>query len=184
MKATGIVRRIDDLGRVVIPKEIRRTQLIRVGDPLEIYVSSNNEVIFKKYSPLGEMTVLAQSFCDVLAKSTGIIAVVSDRDHVIAAPHVIRELVEKRLTKGYENMVELRRTTLTKENPVLICEDTDIMKYASAVAPVICHGDIIGSVAFVEAVADEQSVPFAASAQQAAAHIHVAASVLGRQMED
>ena len=59
MKATGIVRRIDDLGRVVIPKEIRRTMRIREGDPLEIFTNSEGEVIFKKYSPVGDITDLA-----------------------------------------------------------------------------------------------------------------------------
>lgn len=69
MKATGIVRRIDDLGRVVIPKEIRRTQLIRVGDPLEIFVSGAGEVIFKKYSPIGELSAFAASYAEVLYKA-------------------------------------------------------------------------------------------------------------------
>ncbi len=182
MKATGIVRRIDDLGRVVIPKEIRRTQLIRVGDPLEIYVSDNNEVIFKKYSQIGEMVVLAQAFCDVLAKTAGVFAVVADRDCIVAAPPMLRELLESRITKGYENIVELRKTTLTNTNPIIIGEDT--AHTAKAVAPVICHGDIIGSVAFVDIASEEQSVTFAANAHCAMAHIQVVASVLGRQMED
>ena len=72
MKATGIVRRIDDLGRVVIPKEIRRTQLIRVGDPLEIFVSGAGEVIFKKYSPIGELSAFATSYAEVLYKAAGL----------------------------------------------------------------------------------------------------------------
>ena len=68
MKATGIVRRIDDLGRVVIPKEIRRTLRIREGDPLEIYTATDGEVIFKKYSPVGELAEFASQYADVLAK--------------------------------------------------------------------------------------------------------------------
>ena len=66
MKATGIVRRIDDLGRVVIPKEIRRTMRIREGDPLEIFVSNEGEVIFKKYSPISELGSIAAQYCEVL----------------------------------------------------------------------------------------------------------------------
>ena len=84
MKATGIVRRIDDLGRVVIPKEIRRTMRIREGDPLEIYTDKDGEVIFKKYSPMGELSEFAASICETLSKTTGRITAVSDRDAVIA----------------------------------------------------------------------------------------------------
>ena len=84
MKATGIVRRIDDLGRVVIPKEIRRTMRIREGDPLEIYTDTDGQVIFKKYSPMGELSEFAVQICDALHKTTGAIAAVCDRDTVIA----------------------------------------------------------------------------------------------------
>ena len=82
MKATGIVRRIDDLGRVVIPKEIRRTMRIREGDPLEIYTDNDGEVIFKKYSPIGELSTFASQYAEVLGKLGGFPVVVCDRDHV------------------------------------------------------------------------------------------------------
>ena len=85
MKATGIVRRIDDLGRVVIPKEIRRVMRIRDGDPLEIYTAVDGEVIFKKYSPIGEMTGIAAQYAEVLAKDCSFAVAVCDRDHVVAA---------------------------------------------------------------------------------------------------
>ena len=84
MKATGIVRRIDDLGRVVIPKEIRRTLRIREGDPLEIYTEKDGEVIFKKYSPMGDLTEFAAQICESMGKNTGHIAAVCDRDAIIA----------------------------------------------------------------------------------------------------
>ncbi|MEG1062079.1 MAG: stage V sporulation T C-terminal domain-containing protein, partial [Oscillospiraceae bacterium] len=99
MKATGIVRRIDDLGRVVIPKEIRRTMRIREGDPLEIYTNSEGEVIFKKYSPIGEMASFAGQYADVLHKIAELPAIVCDRDHVIAVSGVPKkELLERRFT--------------------------------------------------------------------------------------
>ncbi len=91
MKATGIVRRIDDLGRVVIPKEIRRTLHIRVGEPLEIYVSGDGEVIFKKYSPLGELSAFASRYAEVLARSIGRPVLVADRDHIIAVSGTARK---------------------------------------------------------------------------------------------
>ena len=84
MKATGIVRRIDDLGRVVIPKEIRRTMRIREGDPLEIFTDKDGELIFKKYSPIGELTDFAAQICDSLRRATDAITAVCDRDAVIA----------------------------------------------------------------------------------------------------
>ena len=85
MKATGIVRRIDDLGRVVIPKEIRRTQRIREGDPLEIFTTGDGEVVFKKYSPMGEVSRLAAQYAEALAKALGCTALICDRDHILAA---------------------------------------------------------------------------------------------------
>ena len=84
MKATGIVRRIDDLGRVVIPKEIRRTMRIREGDPLEIFTDNDGEVVFKKYSPVGEMSPFANQYADVMSRACGLPVVISDRDHVVA----------------------------------------------------------------------------------------------------
>ena len=84
MKATGIVRRIDDLGRVVIPKEIRRTMRIREGDPLEIYTDSDGEVIFKKYSPIGELGPYTKQYVDVLGRTAGLPVVICYSDHIIA----------------------------------------------------------------------------------------------------
>ena len=88
MKATGIVRRIDDLGRVVIPKEIRRTMRIREGDPLEIYTDADGEVIFKKYSQVGELSSLTAQYAEVLHKNTGLPVVITDRDRVISCAGV------------------------------------------------------------------------------------------------
>ena len=103
MKATGIVRRIDDLGRVVIPKEIRRTLRIRDGDPLEIFTEKDGEVIFKKYSPMGDLHELAGRVCEAVQKNLGFTAAISDRDTVIAASGQKRkELMDRRLTAGVE----------------------------------------------------------------------------------
>ena len=71
MKATGIVRRIDDLGRVVIPKEIRRTLRIKEGTPLEIFTDREGEIILKKYSPIGELSTFAREYAEALAQTTG-----------------------------------------------------------------------------------------------------------------
>ena len=84
MKATGIVRRVDDLGRIVIPKEIRRTLRIREGDPLEIYTEKDGGVIFRKYSPKGDLQEFAAQMCESIGSATGRVAAVSDRDTIIA----------------------------------------------------------------------------------------------------
>ena len=84
MKATGIVRRIDDLGRVVIPKEIRKTLRIREGDPLEIFTDREGEVILKKYSPIGEMGTLAKLYAESLSQTLGCTVCITDTDQVVA----------------------------------------------------------------------------------------------------
>ena len=99
MKATGIVRRIDDLGRVVIPKEIRRTMRIREGDPLEIYTDREGEVIFKKYSPIGELAAFASQYAETLHKTCSLSVVICDRDAVIACSGLSRkEYADKALS--------------------------------------------------------------------------------------
>ena len=113
MKATGIVRRIDDLGRVVIPKEIRRTLRIREGDPLEIFVDREGEVILKKYSPIGELGEFAKEYADSLNEAIGHIACIADRDHIIAvagAPK--KEFLNKSLNPAIERVMEERKTVV------------------------------------------------------------------------
>ena len=114
MKATGIVRRIDDLGRVVIPKEIRRTMRIREGDPLEIYTSRDGEVIFKKYSLMGGLDDFAMQFCETLSKSTGAVVAVTDRDSIIAvAGGGKRELLGKSISPELERIMDRFLHTLS-----------------------------------------------------------------------
>ncbi|MDD6175668.1 MAG: stage V sporulation T C-terminal domain-containing protein [Firmicutes bacterium] len=148
MKATGIVRRIDDLGRVVIPKEIRRTLRIREGDPLEIFTDSDGGVIFKKYSPVGEMSPMAAQYTDVLSKTAGLPCLVCDRDHVIAAAGVSRkEYLERRISPALEEMIENRRSYFIKkgEKPTLLPVE-GLERNAAAVAPILAGGDVFGAV--------------------------------------
>ncbi len=150
MKATGIVRRIDDLGRVVIPKEIRRTMRIREGDPLEIYTEKDGEVIFKKYSPVGELSDFASQICDTLHKTAGCCVAVADRDSYIAVCGVPRrELYEKQISSELEQIMERRQIYRRKqgERGLPVSDSTD--KYSIAVAaPVISEGDLMGCVVF------------------------------------
>ena len=155
MKATGIVRRIDDLGRVVIPKEIRRTMRIREGDPLEIYTSREGEVIFKKYSLLGGLEEFAAQFCETLSKSTGSIVAVTDRDSVIAvAGGGRRELLGKRISVDLEQIMEDRRVyQYTGDRRILVSDSSDKLSAAVA-APILSEGDVLGLVLFVSAEGD------------------------------
>ena len=103
MKATGIVRRIDDLGRVVIPKEIRRTLRIREGDPLEIFTASDGEVIFKKYSPMGELSEFSGQYSDILSRTADLPVIITDRDHVISVAGLPKkDYLERHISKELE----------------------------------------------------------------------------------
>lgn len=151
MKATGIVRRIDDLGRIVIPKEIRRTMRIHEGDPLEIYTESNGTVIFKKYSPIGELGEFACQYAESLSKAAGIPACITDKDNVIAVSGIPKkELREKKVSGELEKVMAAK--TVFVANPgdktIRILDSSD--QYgAGVVAPILFDGDSIGSVIFL-----------------------------------
>lgn len=151
VKATGIVRRIDDLGRVVVPKEIRRTLRIREGDPLEIFTDKDGEIILKKYSPIGELGTFAKQYADALAQTTGHIICISDKDQVIAVSggHK-KELLEKQISKELEGVINERENIIAnsgEKNFVNILADSDDNEYTSEViSPIISEGDAIGAV--------------------------------------
>ncbi|AGK99757.1 stage V sporulation protein T [Desulfoscipio gibsoniae] len=154
MKATGIVRRIDDLGRVVIPKEIRRTLRIREGDPLEIFVDREGEVILKKYSPIGELGDFAKEYADSLHEALGHISLIADRDAIIAvsgAPK--KEFLNKPISNAIEKVMEERKAVVINNPGIdphyvdcMIIEDGECKYTAEVVAPIISEGDPIGAV--------------------------------------
>lgn len=151
MKATGIVRRIDDLGRVVIPKEIRRTMRIREGDPLEIYTDKDGGVIFKKYSLMGGLIDFAGQLCETLNRTTGRVAVITDRDNCIAVAGVPRrELMDKAISPELERLMEGRQIYQHKpgEESLPLCEG-DKRFHLSTAAPILSEGDVLGCVVFV-----------------------------------
>lgn len=171
MKATGIVRRIDDLGRVVIPKEIRRTMRIREGDPLEIYTNPDGEVIFKKYSPVGEISDTASQYAEVLSKIGGCPAAICDRDHIIAAAGMQKkEILERRVSSSLEDVIEQRKSIVyrsyedKKINPI---EGVD--KYTIACTPIVTQGDVSGAVMMLSCEGNEYATPEQAALVQAAA---------------
>lgn len=152
MKATGIVRRMDDLGRVVIPKEIRRTMRIREGDPLEIYTEKDGEVIFKKYSPMGELSEFAEQICQSMSKTADHPAAVCDRDGVIAAAGAgRRELLDRHISRELEEIMEGRRAYRAEPGGGSVAITDQENSPAAAVAvPILSEGDVLGCVVFVE----------------------------------
>lgn len=184
MKATGVVRRIDDLGRIVIPKEIRKTLRIREGDPLEIFTDKEGEIILKKYSPIGELSEFASQYAETLAKTTGHIACISDKDTIIAvagAPK--KEYLEKSVSSEIERLMEDRLTWSAKNQdekhlPVLLTDSND-KKYTSQVIwPIIAEGDTIGTVMLLSTEPNKKMNDVELKVAQSAA------GFLGKQMEE
>ena len=179
MKATGIVRRVDDLGRIVIPKEIRRTLKIREGDPLEIYTEKDGGVIFRKYSPMGDLQEFAAQMCEAIGTNTGCIAAVSDRDSIIAlhgAPK--RELMDKPNSPELDDLMEKRKNYRFQpgDAPIRASRDSD-KYYLGVAAPILSQGDLMGCVMLLMA---ENATPLQESDQKLA---QTAAGFLGKQME-
>lgn len=181
MKATGIVRRIDDLGRVVVPKEIRRTLRIREGDPMEIFTNHDGEIILKKYSPIGEMDGFAKQYAEALAQISGYKVLISDRDQIIAvAGGAKKDLIGKSLSSQMEALLEERDTLTTAESGakgIPVIEGEEAPEAGEVIYPIICEGDIIGSVIILS---KDEKQDVSITEQKLAG---VAAIFLGRQME-
>lgn len=181
MKATGIVRRIDDLGRVVVPKEIRRTLRIREGDPLEIFTDREGEIILKKYSPIGELSAFAKQYADALAQSCGHIISITDRDQHIAVSGAARkELLNQPIGPALEELINQRETRnciVGDKEFIPISNDKDETFTAQVICPIITEGDAIGAV-IITSRAD--NVKMGEVEQKLAA---AAAGFLGRQLE-
>ena len=178
MKATGIVRRIDDLGRVVIPKEIRRTMRIREGDPLEIYTDHEGEVIFKKYSPIGELASFATQYAETLHKTGELSVVITDRDGVIASAGLPKkEFLDKRLTGELENLIDERKLyTYTGGKSIAVTELSGGYSLR-CMMPILTEGDIIGCVA---SLSDTPQSPDETEIKL----VRTAANFLARQLEN
>ncbi len=176
MKATGIVRRIDDLGRVVIPKEIRRTLRIREGDPLEIYTDREGQIVLKKYSMMGDLG----EFANALSQTTGHIVAIADRDIVIAASGgAKKDLLQKPVSKELEQAIDDRQSLIAsggEKNYRTIANEEEHFS-CEAISPIICEGDAIGAVVLLS---KEGKAEFGETEKKLTA---TAASFLGKQLE-
>lgn len=179
MKATGIVRRIDDLGRVVIPKEIRRTLRIREGDPLEIFTDRNGEIILKKYSPIGELGAFAKEYAESLAKNAGHITCIVDKDQIIAVSGGgKKEFMEKHISSELEEIINNRNTHIANRsdsNFVPIIENDSYIYNHELITPIISEGDVLGAIVMLS---DNQSM-----GEVEGKLAQTAAGFLGKQME-
>ena len=183
MKATGVVRRIDDLGRVVIPKEIRKTLRIKEGSPLEIFTGKEGEIILKKYSPIGELTEFAAGYAETLSKTTGHIAFITDKDTVIAVSGGSKkEYLEQNVSDELEQLMEDKEVYTSKDNsdiamPITQNENNDKKSNAQVVYPIISNGDTIGTVILLSKEANTKMNDVERKLAQSAA------TFLGSQME-
>ena len=183
MKATGVVRRIDDLGRVVIPKEIRKTLRIKEGEPLEIFTDREGQIILKKYSPIGELSEFASGYAETLSKTTGHIACITDKDTIIAVSGGSKkEFLEQDVSKELEQLMEDKEIYTSKDNsnvamPITKNGNRDKENNAQIVYPIISNGDTIGTVILMSKDPNKKMTEVEQKVAQSAA------TFLGSQME-
>ena len=174
MKATGIVRRIDDLGRVVIPKEIRRTLRLREGTPLEIFTDREGEIILKKYSPMVELAAFAVQYAEAMAQSTGLMVIIA----VSGGPK--KEYYQKTISRALELAVSERQNICAARGEkafIPITSDEVEESSAEVIVPILSEGDAIGAVILLSREAKQA---LGGAEMKLAA---TAAGFLGRQME-
>ncbi len=183
MRATGIVRRIDELGRVVIPKEIRRTLRIREGDPLEIFTDHDGEVVLKKYSPIGEIAAIARDYTDSLHRSLGHIALICDRDAVVSSAGAgKKEYAEKGLSQELDRLMQARQTAVLNVvsggQPLPVTADDRVESYsAQVIVPILSDGEIIGCLLLLSRDAGQEMTEIDRKVAE------TTAAIIGRQME-
>lgn len=182
MKATGIVRRIDDLGRVVVPKEIRRTMRIREGEPMEIFTGREGEIVLKKYSPIGELGAVAKEYAQAMAQEmSGCLVCISDHDQIVAAsgPEQ-KEYQGKVISPELEQMIMNRESICTdkKDKAIRVTPEQSREECSQLVQPIICAGDAIGAVIMM---GKKEGVKLGEAEKKLVA---VAAGFLGKQMEE
>ena len=181
MKATGIVRRIDDLGRVVIPKEIRRTLRIKEGTPLEIFTDREGEIILKKYSPIGELSLFAKEYAESLSQSTGMLSCITDHDQVVAAAGPgSGEFIGKMISSQLEGVINDRESKCLNpkdRGKVPVVDEQPAPAASQVIQPIIAAGDAIGSVILM----GKNDRDILGTSEKLLAQ--TAAGFLGRQME-
>ena len=179
MKATGVVRRIDDLGRVVIPKEIRRTMRIREGDSLEIFVNQSGEVVLKKYSPIADISSFAQQYADAMQVSSTKSILIVDREDIIAVTGEIKkQYLNRRVSRPLSDMIESRISKIVEEKEVLEIVDGETTERSFVLMPIIANGDSLGAVIIIGNEEDEFVNDYDVNS------VKVATAFLGKYLEN
>lgn len=159
MKATGIVRKIDELGRIVIPKEIRKTMKIKEGEALEIYVESTGEVILKKYDPMSEQKKQIESYAQTLAEETGMIVLVTNNRNIVAAHGKnSKSYIGKEMSEDLVKLINRRNLVNSKEIGIvkLVKEDKKSEIVSQLIAPIIADSDLVGSIILMSKEVNKQ----------------------------
>lgn len=181
MKATGIVRRIDDLGRIVIPKEIRRTLRIREGDPLEIFTDREDQIVLKKYSQMGELSAFSADYAESLAQTTGCTVCITDKEQIIAAAGAGKKTLQNQaVSSELETVMKERKGILFSKEDRGCCEIVKDKKEEyvfQAVAPILSVGDVVGTVILLT---KDEKKKFGETESML---VRAAAGFLGKQME-
>lgn len=183
MKATGVVRRVDDLGRVVIPKEIRKTLRIKEGTPLEIFTEKEGDIILKKYSPINELSSFSQEYVECLYNVTNLISIVTDKDCVIAVSGTPKKnLLEESISENLEKIMDKRELYLSNEKNNVLIDITNkhlndsLAQGFQIIVPIISNSDVVGSLILIDNNKNLNTNEIVSIAK-------VAATFLGTQME-
>lgn len=147
MKATGVVRRIDDLGRIVIPKEIRRSLRIREGDSLEIYTDGTNSITFKKYSPVESINNFIFQYVEALNVSSKKDIIITDTEKIVAVSgNVKKDLIGKKISLRLDDRIQKRTLQVFEKGETLEITENFEYKNAAVLKPIAVYGDLIGAV--------------------------------------
>ena len=153
--------------------------VISNGDPLEIYTDADGEVIFKKYSPIGELSSITGQYAEVLARGTGLAVIITDRDSVIACAGISRkEVIDRRVSQSLESIMEKRENYVCAVDSERMKPVEGIEREAAVAFPIIGGGDVSGSIVML--LNDNGSCPTQTETKLA----QIAASFLGKQMEE
>ena len=183
MKATGIVRRIDDLGRVVVPKEIRKVLRIREGDPLEIYTGTTGEVILKKYSPITGLKEIAKSVADGVSEETAKTCIVVDNNAVVCVGrNKNKELVGKEISQELFKMLCERKSSIINradmENATPITQGEEQPFENLVIVPIVALGDCYGGIILAD---NDKGSRFTMAELR---YLNLASKLISGQLED
>jgi AbrB family transcriptional regulator (stage V sporulation protein T) len=177
MKSIGIVRKIDELGRIVIPKEIRKTMQIQDGDSLEIFTDSQGDIVFKKYAPVSELSAFAQKYADILSKYIDLPMLVCDLERVVSVAGVSRnEYLNRRISLELKEYMQSGKDFISTGDSEF--RPVEGMKQPAAImCPVIAFDSVVGAVVLLN---ENDKVPDSSEVTL----VQVATTFLGKQMEE